>query len=260
MTNRLDGKVALITGASRGIGKAIAEAYAREGAKIVLNARNPQTLEATAQELRDSGADIYTHAADVSDRDAVKAMVEAAIETYGAIDILVNNAGIYKPAPFLDYSFDDFSSIIETNLYSVFHMTQAVLPQMIERQQGRIINISSTAGKWGSRNQSAYNASKHAVTGLTRCLGLELAGQNITVNAICPWIVETDMMTSLQDEHAVINNVPPEALMETIKNSVPIKRWIQADEVAHLAVYLGSDESAYVNCQAWTIDGGYTMI
>lgn len=260
MTQRLQDKIALITGASRGIGKAIAEAYAREGAKIILNARGKEQLEATTSELQADGADVFAYPADVANREQVQALVDASLAHFGQIDILVNNAGIYQPATFLDYSFEDFSRIVETNLYSVFHMSQVVLPHMIERQQGRIINISSTAGKWGSRNQSAYNASKHAITGLTRCLGLELAGNNITVNAICPWIVETDLMETFTEGHGEINKMDGKALMETIKNSVPIKRWIQVDEVAHLAVYLGSDESAYVNCQAWTIDGGYTMI
>lgn len=260
MTNRLAGKVALVTGASRGIGKAIAEEYASEGAKVILNARGQETLNETTNALKSAEHDVFAYAADVSDRESVEALVKAGIEHYGQIDILVNNAGIYKPASFLDYSFDDFSRIVETNLYSVFHVTQVVLPQMLARQQGRIINISSTAGKWGSRNQSAYNASKHAVTGLTRCIGLEVADKGVTVNAICPWIVETDLLTTFKTEHGAIHGVSGEALMENVKNSVPIKRWIQAEEVAHLAVYLASDEAAYVNCQAWTIDGGYTMI
>jgi 3-hydroxybutyrate dehydrogenase len=260
MTGRLQNKIALVTGGSRGIGKAIAEAYAREGAKIVLNARQKEQLEETSEEIRQTGTEVFSYAADVSNGESVKALVQAATDHYGQIDILVNNAGIYRPAPFINYTFEDFSTVVQTNLYSVFHMTQAVLPAMIERKKGRIINVASTAGKWGSRNQSAYNASKHAIVGLTRCIGLEVAADGITVNAICPWIVDTDLVDVFMKEHSAINNVPEETLAQFMQNSVPIKRWIRAEEVAHMAVYLGSDEAEYINCQAWTIDGGYTMI
>ncbi|TDJ64086.1 MAG: SDR family oxidoreductase [Proteobacteria bacterium] len=260
MVDRLKGKTALITGASRGIGRAIAEAYAREGANVVLNARDPGRLEEAAASLRDTyDVAVTAYACDVSQRAAVDDMI-VAVERTGQIDILVNNAGIHKSARFVDYSFEDFKNIMEVNVYSVFHVTQAALPKMIERQAGRIINIGSSAGKWGSRNQSAYNASKHAVIGITRCLGLEMAPHNILVNAICPWVVDTDMADSFMQAHADIAGVAVATFAETMKNSVPLKRWIQPAEVANLAVFLASDESSYINGQAWSIDGGYTMI
>ncbi len=259
MTKRLENKVALITGGSRGIGKAIAIAFAEAGAKLLLNARNEETLATTAEELREHGTQIEYYACDVSDRAAIEKMIAYAHDTFGHIDILVNNAGVYKPARFVDYSFEDFSNVVSVNLYSVFHMAQAVLPGMMERKQGRIINVASTAGKWGSRNQSAYNASKHAVVGLTRCLGLEMAPYNINVNAICPWFVETDMVPAALSEHAKIAGVPVEAVEKMLLSSGPKGRFIQPEEVAHLAVYLASDESSYINCQAIVIDGGYTM-
>lgn len=261
MTGRLDGKVTLITGGSRGIGWGIAQCFAKEGAKVFLNARDPQRLEESSKELRSAtGAEVAWLDADVSDREQVDALVQKTLDSFGRIDVLVNNAGIYKPARFVDYSFQDFSQVVSTNLYSVFHMTQAVLPGMMERQKGKIINISSTAGKWGSRNQSAYNASKHAIVGLTRCLGLELAPYNINVNAICPWIVETDLVETFVKEHAAINNVPEDAFRQAITNTPPIKRLIHIEEIGHLAVYLASDESDFINCQAWMVDGGYTMV
>ena len=260
MVDRLNGKTALITGSSRGIGRAIADAFAAEGANIALNARDPARLEQTAGELRDSyDVKVSAHACDVSERAPVDAMI-AEIERDGQIDILVNNAGIHIAASFVDYSFEDFKNVMEVNVYSVFHVTQAALPKMIERKAGRIINMASTAGKWGSRNQSAYNASKHAMVGITRCLALELAPHNILTNAICPWVVETDLADSFMTQHSAAAGVPLETLQQNLKNSVPIKRWIQPPEVANLAVFLGSDESSYINGQAWSVDGGYTMI
>jgi len=260
MVDRLKDKTALITGASRGIGYAIAEAFAAEGANLALNARDLARLETAGEVLRSKyDVTVTTHACDVSDRTAVEAMI-GSIESASQIDILVNNAGIHKAAGFMDYSFDDFKNIVEVNVYSVFHVTQAALVKMIERQAGKIINIASSAGKWGSRNQSAYNASKHAVVGITRCLGLEMAQHNILTNAICPWIVETDLADSFMREHSAAAGATEEAFAETMKNSVPLKRWIQPREVANLAVFLASDDSSYINGQSWSVDGGYTMV
>ena len=259
MTGRLRGKTALITGASRGIGRAIADAYAAEGANLVLNARDATKLAAVAREIAQThGVAVHTAACDVTDRDAVFAAV-AALQGL-AIDVLVNNAGVHKARRFLDYTFEEFREVLETNVYGVLHITQAVLPGMIERKGGRVVNLASTAGKWGSRNQSAYNASKHAVVGLTRCLGLEMAPHNILVNAICPWVVDTDMAVGFIGEHAAVNGVSPEQMLEAFKGTVPIKRMIKPQEVAAVAVFLASEESSYVNGQTWAVDGGYTMI
>lgn len=260
MGTRLAGKTALVTGASRGIGRAIAEAFAAEGAALAINARDGARLDLVAAELRTAhGVPVHTGACDVTDGAAVRAMVAAA-EAWRPLDVLVNNAGIHVAAPFLDYSFEQFREVIESNVYSVFHVTQAVLPGMLSRKRGRIVNLASTAGKWGSRNQSAYNASKHAVVGLTRCLALEFAQYNILVNAICPWVVDTDMATGFMQRHASAIGVSPQELTSRMNASVPLGRWIKPAEVAGLAVYLASDEASYINGQAWTVDGGYTMI
>lgn len=260
MTQRLEGKIALITGASRGIGYAIAEAYAREGAIICLNARNADTLNEAAEQLRQGGATVSAYACDVVDRAGVDAMVEQITAEYGRIDVLVNNAGIYIASPFMQYSIEDFSRVIDVNVHGVFHVTQSVLAGMIDRKAGKIVNIASTAGKWGSRNQSAYNASKHAIVGLTRCLGLEMIAHNINVNAICPFFVETDMLPTALEAHAKFVGAPADAVRNAMMNMGPIKRFIQPEEVAQLAIYLGSNESDYVNCQSFVIDGGYTMV
>ena len=256
MTGRLAGKRALITGASRGIGRAIAEAFAREGASLALNARTPERLEQAAKEI-DASATSYP--CDVSDRTAVFEMVEK-VSADGPIDILVNNAGIHIARPFTEYSFDEFAAVIEANVYSVFHVTQAVLPRMKTQASGSIINIASTAGRWGSRNQSAYNASKHAVMGITRCLALEMSPFGIRTNAICPWVVDTDMADSFIEGHAAATGMSAEEITSAFTATVPIKRFVKPEEVAALAVYLGSDESGFVNGQGMTIDAGYTMI
>jgi NAD(P)-dependent dehydrogenase (short-subunit alcohol dehydrogenase family) len=260
MTDRLKNKTAFITGASRGIGLAIAEAYAAEGARLILNARDPARLNDVANTLRDKfRVEVTTAPCDVTDRAAIEKIARTA-DANGGIDILVNNAGIHKAASFLAYTPDDFREVFEVNFFGVLHATQCVLPGMIARKRGRIVNLASTAGKWGSRNQSAYNVSKHAVVGLTRCLALEMAPHNIGVNAICPWVVDTEMATGFIAEHAQAAGISAEQTATNFLASVPIKRFIQPTEIAHLAVYLGSDEASFVNGQAWTIDAGYTMI
>ncbi|MGR8949956.1 MAG: SDR family NAD(P)-dependent oxidoreductase [Gammaproteobacteria bacterium] len=255
MAARLGGKRALITGASRGIGLAIAQAFAREGASLALNARNPDRLAAVADDV---SANAIAYPCDVTDREAVFDMVRQ-VEADGPIDILVNNAGIHIARPFTEYTFEEFSTVIEANLYSVFHVTQAVLPGMKTRQSGAIVNIASTAGRWGSRNQSAYNASKHAVMGITRCLALEMAPLGIRTNAICPWVVDTDMADGFIEGHAAATGMTREEITEAFTAAVPIKRFVKPEEVAALAVYLASDESAFVNGQGMTIDAGYTL-
>ena len=260
MGDRLAGKTALITGGSRGIGAAIAQAYAAQGCALVLNGRDANRLAETASAItREYKVPVHILACDITDRDGVFAMAAAA-EAWRPLDILVNNAGIHVAASFLDYSFDDFQRVMASNVYGVFHVTQAVLPAMITRQRGRVINLASSAGKWGSRNQSAYNASKHAVVGLTRCLGLEMAPHNVLVNAICPWVVETDMLRDFMAGHGAASGASAADMMARLQASVPLQRWIQPAEVAGLAVYLASDEASYINGQAWAVDGGYTMI
>ena len=252
---KLEKRNALITGGSRGIGRAIAYRFAEEGANLFICARHAGPLEETAAELRQLGGKVVTHVADVSDQKSVQEMAQYALGKLKQIDILVNNAGIYIGHPFLDYSLDEFDQIIKVNLYGVFLVTQAILPRMIERKKGKIINIASSAGKWGSRNQSAYNASKHGVVGLTRCLGLEMATFNINVNAICPADVEkTDMSIPLEGSK--------EGMLRRKKalSVIPMQRFLQPEEVAHLALYLASDESNGMTAQSIAIGGGYIMV
>lgn len=261
MAGRLKNKRVLITGASRGIGFGIAQAFAAEGADLVLNARDEKRLQEAAQTLRDvAGVNVDIAACDVTNAAAVEQMVAAAFDD-NTVDVLVNNAGIYKPLPFVDYTIDDFRDIFDVNVFAVITLTQLVLRKMLANKSGNIVNVASTAGKWGSRNQSAYNMSKHALVGMTRCLALEMAPHAIRVNALCPWIVDTDLADTFVGGHAEILDLPEATVAANLKSAIPLhSRWIKPEEVASLAVFLASDESTYVTGQAWTIDGGYTMI
>ena len=256
---RLSGRNALITGASRGIGRAIALRYAEQGADLFLTATSAGKLEEAKALAEAHGARVVVHCADVGDRACVETMVGAAIAVFGRIDVLVNNAGVYKAARLVDYSAEDFDRIMKVNLYGAFYVMQLVLRHMQRNRRGKVVNMASTAGKWGSLNQSAYNASKHALVGLTRCAALEMGAYGINVNAICPGFVETDMLEAFR-EHASILGVPFEKVMEAGLSRVPLKRFLKPREIADLAVYLGSSESDGMSGQSLLLDGGMLMV
>ena len=257
---KLENRNALITGGSRGIGKAIARRFIEEGANVFLCARGESALNETAEELRQMGGKVAVHVADVSDQGSVERMVGHALAEFGALDILVNNAGIMMSRRFMDYTFEEFDQIMKVNFYGVWHVTRAVLPSMMERKKGKIVNMASTAGKWGSMNQSAYNTSKHAVVGLTRCLALEMAPFHINVNAICPAGVEGDEIDSMVEHWANELKITKEQARKNITSRSPIGRFINPDEVAALAVYLASDESDAMTAQSLSLCGGYLMV
>lgn len=260
MTSRLDNQVALITGASRGIGRAIAQAYLREGARVALVATDAAKLQALQQSWQIPAERFMALAVDVRHRQACMQAVERVQAQWGDIDILVNNAGIYRAKSFLDYSDQDFQDLLDVNLFGVLHFMQACLPGMQARRRGSIVNVASTAGKWGSRNQSAYNTSKHAVVGLTRCVALEASAHQVRVNAICPGFVQTDMVETLKSEVARSGGMDPDALVASMLARVPLGRIVEPEEVAALAVYLGSDESRSITGQSMMIDGGMVML
>lgn len=260
---RLQAKTALITGASRGIGRAIALAYAAEGAGLVLTATNEQALAGVQAEVEQLGAPCAIVAADVTDPQALTDMFNTACEWRGGIDVLVNNAGIYIGKSFTDYNYEEFDRLMKVNVYAVFQLMQMGLVHMQQRYDeagchGSIVNIASTAGKWESPNQAAYNTTKHAVVGMTRCAALENALHGITVNAICPGMVETDMFQQFQ-VHADKLGIDLDQLKAATLQRIPMGRFLDPEEVAHIAVYLGSDESVGMTGQTITISGGMRM-
>jgi len=198
--------------------------------------------------------------ADLSERTHAQRAVAAAIESFGQLHILVNGAAVYKAAPFLAYSPQDFTHILDVNLHGPIYTMRTALPHMVEKGYGRIINVASTAGKWASKNQSAYNISKHAVVGLTRCTAMEFAPHGVTVNALCPGMVQTDLADQLVHEHATINNVSAQAIHAGLMRRIPQGRFLDVAECGHLAVYLASRESQGMTGQSILLDGGMLYV
>ena len=264
---RLSGRNALITGSSRGIGFAIAQAYAREGANVFLTATNEDRLAVAKESLSSFGVKVGFCSGDLSDPAAIQTIFDKAVAWSGGLDVVVNNAGIYIGRPFTEYTLPEFDRVMQVNVYAVFQLTQLAVTHMRERRgevnsrsgNGKIINISSTAGKWESPNQSAYNTSKHAVVGLSKCVALETATDGINVNTICPGMVETDMIQEF-DVHAKALGITVDELQEQMsKTRIPIGRFLVPEEVSHIAVYLGSSESDGMTGQTITISGGMRM-
>lgn len=255
---RLAGRTALVTGASRGIGRAIAEAYAAAGANLFLTATDLARLEETRANLANRSIEVRLHTADISNADDVEALFAAAVAWRGGLDILVNNAGIYIGKPFVNYDLEDLDRVMNVNVRAVFQLSQLAIRHMQERGGGKIVNIASTAGKWESPNQAVYNISKHALVGLTRCSALETAAQGININAICPGFVSTGMFDNLQAAADELG-VPVEQLRQAIVSRVPMGRLVHPEEIGYLAVYLASSESDGMTGQSIPISGGMRM-
>lgn len=245
----LDGKVALVTGGSRGIGRAIAVALAREGAKLAINfAGNEKAAEETKALVEQAGSEAILLKADVSDRDADAALIDTVVKTYGKIDILVNNAGITRDSLMLRMKEDDFDAVIDTNLRSVFYLTKAAAKSMMKKRTGRIINMSSVVGLTGNAGQVNYAAAKAGVLGITKSAAKELASRGITVNAVAPGFIETDMTDVLSD-----------TVKESLLHEIPLKRMGEPKDVANAVLFLASDQSAYITGQVIHVDGGLVM-
>lgn len=257
---KLTGRRALITGGNSGIGQAIAGAFIAEGAAVVITGTNQSKLDAALEALGQSGASVAGLRSDVSDPDDCRAAVDEATAILGGIDILVNAAGVYTSRRFVDYSIEEYRHLMAVNVDGPFQMCRSVLPQMLDRGHGRIINIASSAGKWASRNQAIYNMSKHAVIGLTRCLAVEYAASGVTVNALCPGLVQTDMSDALEREQADALGVTPDEVHAAMLSRIAIGRYLQPQECAPLAVLLASDESAGMTGQSIMVDGGMVFV
>ena len=257
-SHRMRGLTALVTGASRGIGRAIALAYAREGADVVCAATNEALLRDTVAECTKLDPDgRHSHIVlDVTDRAACFAAVKETERRLGRLDVLMNGAGVYKGRPFLDYEAGEFQWMFDVNLMGPMHLMQAAIPGMVERGGGSIVNIASTASKWSSMNQSAYNVSKHALVGLTRCVAQEMAQKKVRVNAICPGLVDTDMISGDWGAAAAAAGKTLEEHLAPVLQRVAMRRILRPDEVAAMAVFLASGESSGMTGQSVSVDAG----
>lgn len=243
----LSGRTAIVTGASRGIGKAIALALAANGAKVACVARSADKLKDTVDEIAAAGGTAEVHTLDVTDSEAVTKLVEGLAEKWGQLDIVVNNAGITADTLIPRMTDEQWDSVIATNLRSVFLFTRAASQAMMRKRTGRIINISSVSGVMGNPGQANYSASKAGIIGFTRTVARELAGRKITVNAICPGFIASEMTAAMGA-----------TLDEMIKEKIPAKRLGEANEIADAVLYLASDSAAYMTGEVITIDGGLT--
>ncbi|WP_297133467.1 3-oxoacyl-[acyl-carrier-protein] reductase [Terrisporobacter sp.] len=245
----LQGKCAVITGASRGIGREIALQFAKEGANIVLNYRSSEeeALE-LKKELDKLGSNTLIIKADVSNFDEAENLIKEAKNTFGKVDILVNNAGITKDTLLIRMKEEDFDKVIEVNLKGAFNCLRAVSPIMIRQKEGKIINMSSVVGVVGNAGQVNYSASKAGVIGMTKSLAREIGSKNINVNAIAPGFIDTDMTKVLSEDQK-----------KNIISGVPLKRLGQVGDIANLAVFLASDKSNYITGQVIHVDGGMAM-
>jgi 3-hydroxybutyrate dehydrogenase len=257
----LKDKIALITGGGRGIGRVIALAFAREGAQVCIAARNVEQLSSVAAEIKAECEMEALHVAcDVSDAESVKRMFASLMERFGrGADILVNNAGIALSAPLVKTEDEFWHRHLAINLTGTFYCTRAALPAMLERGWGRIINIASIAGKTGAPYIAAYSASKHGVLGLTRSVAVEVAAKGITVNAICPGYVDTEMTTNAVETITAKTRLSTDEARETIKRMSPQNRLITPEEVAALALLLATEEGRGINGQAINVDGGSVL-
>ncbi len=245
----LDGKVALVTGASRGIGRAIALRLAEEGAKVAINyAGNVKAAEEVKAAIEEKGGKALLVQADVSDSEAAEGMVASVVEAFGTIDILVNNAGITRDAIFARMKEEDFNAVINTNLKGVFHCTKAVTKLMMKQRSGRIVNMASVVGVTGNAGQANYSAAKAGVIGFTKSVARELAGRGITVNSVAPGFIETDMTAVLSDK-----------VKEAMVEGIPLKRAGKPEDVANAVLFLASDNAAYITGQVLHVDGGMVM-
>ena len=244
----LKGKTALVTGSARGIGKAIAERLASLGAKIVVSDILGDMAESTARELREKGFGAISLRTDVTSAPDVEKTIEDILAKFGALDILVNNAGITKDALIVRMSEEDWDRVLNINLKGAFLVTQASAKVMMKQRSGRIINISSVVGRMGNAGQANYSASKAGLIGLTKSAAKELSGRGITVNAIAPGYIATEMTEKL-----------PQAAKDAFLNNIPLKRAGTPEDIARVVAFLASDDASYITGQVIGVDGGLLM-
>ena len=245
----LTNKTALVTGASRGIGAAIAKSLAKEGAFVIINYNgSKERADAVAAKITADGGKAAVYGCNVSDYGACEKMAKDIMETYGHLDILVNNAGITRDGLIMKMSEEDFDRVLDTNLKGAFHTIRHASRYFLKQKSGKIINISSVSGVMGNAGQANYSASKAGVIGLTKSVARELASRGITCNAVAPGFIETEMTEAM-----------PEAAREAVKKQIPLQRTGQVSDVAGVAAFLASDLADYITGQVISVDGGMHM-
>ena len=246
----MNNKTVLVTGASRGIGRATASLFARNGYNVLIN-YNKSKKEAFElyESLKDNGYSVELYKADVSNVNEVNLMIKHCIGTFGKIDILINNAGISNDKLFTDITFDEWHEMMNVNLNSIFYTTQASLKYMIPEHSGKIINISSIWGMVGGSYEVHYSTSKAAIIGMTKALAKELGPSNIQVNCIAPGVIKTDMLNNVSDE-----------ILETLKDETPLMRLGTPEDIAHCALFLASDNSNFITGQVISPNGGFVIV
>ena len=246
---KLEGKKALVTGASRGIGRAIALAMAAEGADVVFNyAGSEASAKAVAAEIEAMGRKALVLQADISSNEAATAMMDAAVKVFGRIDILVNNAGITRDGLLMRMKEEDWDAVLTTNLKGVFNCTKAAVKYMMKQKAGRIVSISSVVGLMGNAGQANYAAAKAGVLGFTKAVAKEVAARGITVNAIAPGFIQTDMTAVLSEK-----------VVEGMLNTIPLHKLGDPEDIAKAVVFLVSDDAKYITGQTLHVDGGMVM-
>ena len=246
---KLSGKTALVTGGSRGIGRAVVQTLAREGAQVAfVYQSNAQAAEQLVAELAQENLQVVAYQADVRSKEAADDVVKKVIDAWGKVDILVNNAGVIRDTLLATMTPEQWHEVIETNLTSVFNFCQAVTRPMMSARYGRIINMSSVASEFGNKGQVNYAASKGGIEGFTKCLATELASRGVTVNAVAPGFIATDMTVAVRN-----------AAEAEIKKRIPVKRLGQPEDIAYAVAFFASDAASYVTGQVLRVDGGLTL-
>lgn len=243
---RLDSKIAVVTGAGRGIGRAISEKLAAEGATVVVADVNEDAASATAEAVGGVGV-----RADVSERESVDALIGRVLERFGRVDVLVNNAGWDKAEPFVDSDPADWQKIIAINLLGTLNTTQAALPAMVERQAGSIVNLGSDAARVGSSGEAVYSAAKGGIVSFTKTIAREMARNQISVNCVCPGPTDTELFASIGGDDP--------KLRQSLTKAIPFRRLAEPSDLANTVAFLASDEAGYLTGQTVSVSGGLTM-